>query len=169
MLNSIDADKEIKQHFWDYMQDKLANGYPSDVPPIVAPIFTPLGSAGVYIPEIQWHNVERKNPTDYSRHWLRFSLQDALTRQSSMAGGRSGQVGTRYTSVGIVFVQLFFSRISYETKDDVLGLIAQRAFQGTTTSNNVWFKNSTIVKLDPEENYFRSNVTAEYQYDSVIK
>ena len=86
-----------------------------------------------------------------------------------MAGGRSDQTGTRYTSVGIVFVQLFYSRISYESKDDVLSLIVQRALRGTTVSNNVWFKNAVIEKLNPEENYFRSNVTAEYQYDSVIR
>lgn len=166
MLNYPQSRDEIKSLFVTRFTNLVTNG----LPPIGPLNLTKRGSNEVYIPEIRWQNIEITDNLDNGKHWLRFSLSDTLSRQASMAGGRNQEVGTRYKTFGLCKVELFFSKSSFETADcDNLNFLVSRCFIQENTDCGVWFKNTVIIDLPPEENFFRSNVLSQYRYDTVIK
>ena len=166
-LDYIQAETAIKDHFNQKWIDGLANGLPAYG--IAAPVFLKRWSVTPYTPKLKWQNVELTEGVDNSEHWARFSSQNVLSRQATIAGGRTTNEGTRVTTKGIVIVQLFFSKSSYDDlKCKSLAFICQQALN-VRNESGVWFRNSTILELAPEESFFRSNVTAEYEYDSITK
>jgi hypothetical protein len=170
MLYHPQAKSEMRQLFYSRFNSYVTDGLPNNDPPIPPFAFKKRGVATTYIPEIKWDNVELTNVNDKGVHWLRFSSQNHLKRQSSFTGGRQQAVGTRYTTKGLVRVEIYFSKSAYQTEDcDNLNLIVERCFVQANTGCGVWFRNAVIVDLDPEENFFRSSVLAEYEYDSVIR
>lgn len=166
-LDYIQAETAIKDHFNQKWIDGLANGLPAYG--IGAIVFLKRGSITPYAPKLKWQNVELAESVDNSEHWARFYSQNVLTRQATMAGGRTTQEGTRETTKGIIIVQLFFSKSSYdELKCKTLAFICKQALN-VRNESGVWFRNATILELPPEESFFRTNVTAEYEYDSITR
>lgn len=170
MLNHQKAKDEMRSLFKTRFDDYWANGLPNEDPAVAPPQFRKLGeTVDTYKPEIKWKNIEKADHNDNGVHWLRFASRNLLKRQKSLAGGRQQAVGTSYTTKGLITVELYFSKSAYQTQDeDVLSLITERCFVQANTSCGVWFRNTIIVELEPEENHFRSNVLTEFEYDSVI-
>lgn len=170
MLNSIEAEAAVKSLFLAKWKDGITNGLPNyGIDPLVIRKRATSGLGATYIPEIRWQETLKPEKIDNDRHWARFTMQNVINRQATMAGGRVGPIGTRYTTQGVIIVQLFFARSSYEY--DVckkLAFIAENAFV-QENAQGVWFKNPTTIDLNPEDCFFRSNVTAEYEYDTVKK
>lgn len=163
--SSRQARKEIQGHFWDAWRDGLANGLPNSTPALAAIEFRDSANQ-IYTPEVFWPDKETDDSLPKDRHFLMFSTSDVKTEQRSMAGGRQQLVGTKYTTPGVGLVRLFFSKLRYQTaEEDFISAIAQECFLSSRTTN-VWFRNSTIVELPPEEDFFRANVTFEYEYDT---
>lgn len=170
MLNSLQAEDAIKSLFLAKWIDGITNGLPNyGIDPLVIRKRATSGSGALYVPEIRWQETLKPQKIDNDRHWARFTMQNVIKAQASMAGGRSLAVGTRHRTQGIIIVQLFFAKSSYE--NDVckkLAFIAENAFV-QENANGVWFRNAVTIELDPEDCFFRSNVTAEYEYDTCHK
>lgn len=168
MLNHAQAKNEIRKLFYARYRNYVLNGIPNQ-----DPVFPPLGLTKlnddqIYVPVVNWRNVELKDRNDNGVHWLHFAMQNVSKKQKSFTGGRTDTVGTQYTTYGYVTAEVYFSKSAYQTVDeDRLTTIVERCFIQQNTQG-VWFRNAVIVDLEAEENHYRSNVLAEYEYDSVI-
>lgn len=159
-----DVKLELASHFKAFWDNAITVGISGEFGPVV---FLERGSNTPYSPKIQWEQVEPLDANDANRNWLRFNSNDTLTRQSSLSGSVAENRKSIYQSVGLVSVQLFFAKSSYSTTvANRTKRICQKAFQGIETTNGIWFRNSTILDLEAESTYFRSNVVAEYIYQS---
>lgn len=120
-----------------------------------------------YMPEIRWQGVPESTKPDASKYWCRVSQNTVIEEQSTLSDD-SGR--KRYTSSGLVWVQLFapVSDVEAMNKGRKLAEIARNAFRGKTTSGKVWFRNVRINELPNEESAVRFNVVAEYEYDEVV-
>lgn len=117
-----------------------------------------------YVPEVRWPGVEEPEKPDASVYWARVSQQTVDEGQSTL---RNGDAGQRYTTDGLIFVQVFAPKSDSEAMTILrrLAIIGRNAFRGHTTSGKVWFRNARINELPPEDKYYRLNVVAEYEYD----
>lgn len=168
MFNHFGAKNEIRRLFLTRFRDYVKNGIPNQTPSIGPLNLTRLHKDEIYIPTIFWRNVEQRRTNDNSEHWLHFSMRNVTTVQKTFAGGRVQEVGTTYTTNGFTTVEVYFSKSAYQSDDeDKFSTIIQRCFLQINTGS-IWFRNPVIVDLDPEENHFRSNILAEYEYDSII-
>lgn len=120
-----------------------------------------------YVPEIRWQGAEESTEPDFSKFWCRVSRQTVAEPQTTFAIGGSPK---RYTSYGLVFVQVFAPKnesLAYE-KMQQLAQVAKNAFRGKTTESGLWFRNVRVNdNLPMEEMMYRLNVIAEYQYDEI--
>lgn len=118
------------------------------------------------VPEIRWPGVDEDKLPNMSKFWARISQQTVMEEQTSIAGN-DGK--TRYTASGLIFVQLFCPKSDSRAMDRgrKLAIVARNAFRGKTTSGKVWFRRARIQELTPEDNAYRFNVVAEYEYDEI--
>ena len=126
------------------------------------------GSSAIagYIPEIRWQGVEQPGKPGNDKFWVRVSQQTVTDAQSTL---RNGSCGQRYTITGLVFVQLFCPKSDSESMDKGrrLSVVTRDSFRGNSTSGKVWFRNARIIELEPERDFRRFNVSAEYKYDEI--
>lgn len=117
-------------------------------------------------PEIRWQGVEDENIPNFNKYWCRVSQQTVEEPQTSLAGNDGKR---RYTTSGLIFVQLFCPKSDAQAMDKGrnLATVARNAFRGKTTSGKVWFRNARINELAPEDNAYRFNIIAEYEYDEI--
>jgi hypothetical protein len=128
------------------------------------------GSGNAYTPNVFFENNITTERIDNSEHFLRFYSRNLLKRQKSFTGGRNEAVGTRYTTQGLITIEIYFSKSSHEPeKANALKSVVENCFIQANANCGLWFRNPIIVDLDPDENFFRSNVLAEYEYDSVVQ
>lgn len=161
MLQYQQAKAEILAHFKYWFESGLTVGIPGEFGPLV---LNKRGGNVPYTPKVQWEQVEPIDSYDTNEHWLRFNSQDTDTKQDAFAQDENVVL---HESIGLIIVQLFFSKSSYNFSDcNKLKRICQKAFQRKRTPNGVWFKNSTIIDLSEESVFFRANVNAEYTYNS---
>jgi len=151
---------------------------PTTYPEAVDAIFTAFNVAWKanttaicgYIPEIRWQNIESPDAPPTNKHWVRLTIETVDEAQSSLRGeDKDLGFGKRYESNGLVFVQLFFSKATLKSGDDrELAEVARKAFIQPVADGAVWFRNSMKNELTPEEDWFRTNVTARWTYDEII-
>jgi len=118
-----------------------------------------------YVPELRWWGVEEPNEPNTSVFWARVSQQTVTEEQSTLQNGEC----IRYETEGLVFVQLFCPKSDAKSieKGRKLAMLARDAYRGNSTDGNVWFRDARIKELDPEKDWFRFNVVAEYTYDEI--
>lgn len=116
-----------------------------------------------YVPALHWPGIEEPINPDLSKFWARVSQVTAIEEQSSFKNSNDIRL---YRSVGNVYVQIFCPRSSNlsTSKGRKLAIIARNSFRGKRSSNGVWFRNSRIVELPPETNWYRFTVVSEYEY-----
>jgi hypothetical protein len=105
-----------------------------------------------------WQGKTEIKP-DSSKFWLRISQQTVLERMETLANPVK-----RYQTSGLVFIQIFCPKIALNSfyTGRLLAELCRNIFRGRT--DNVWFKNSRIKELGPEDSYYRFNVISEYEY-----
>jgi hypothetical protein len=170
VLNSLQAENAVKSLFIEKWVNGITNGLPNyGIDPLVIRKRATSGLGQLYMPEIRWQETLKPQKIDNDRHWARFTMQNVINRQASMAGGRVLAVGTRHRTQGIIIVQLFFAKSSYENEVcKKLAFITEHAFIQENV-DGVWFRNTVTIELDPEDCFFRTNVNTEYEYDTVVK
>lgn len=121
-----------------------------------------------YVPDIYWEGDEPVSPIDNSKFWVRFSERNSSNNQSSL---RNDGLTKRYRNRGFVFVQVFCPKIveglnksSFSIGLEIANFV-KKIFQGHSTSDNIWFRETRVQTLDPENLWYRFNVIAEYQHD----
>ena len=119
-----------------------------------------------YVPDVRWQGVEEPSLPDGSKFWARVSIQTVFEEQTSLAGNESKK---RYTSSGLVFVQIFCPKSNAQANEfgKKLSEVARNAFRGKSTAGAVWFRNVRINELSPEDLFYRFNVVAEFEYDEI--
>lgn len=117
-----------------------------------------------YIPDVQYQGVEEPETPPSDKYWVRLSQQTVLESQSTF---RNGVNGKRYTTEGLVFVQIFCPRSDSESmeKGRKLAKVARNAYRGKSIPGSIWFRDSRINEIPPEEKFIRFNVISEYEYD----
>jgi hypothetical protein len=127
---------------------------------------TPAVNSNV-VPEVEYQNVDPKESSlaDGNKAWARITVRHASGEQRSL-----GEPGSRvFTRHGVVTVQVFVpSGKQGLGLVDRLGNVALSAFEGEETSaGNVWFRNAAYREAGVDNAWFQSNVTAEFEYDTV--
>lgn len=128
------------------------------------------GSVFGYVPEIEWHGVEKPENINRENVWVRFSTTNVFEQQATLSACVDEPYKRRYQASGLIFVQLFLPK----TVDNasVLGVtlakVARNAFRGKKTAGGVTFHNVRINdNLPPELLCYRINVVAEYDFDEI--
>lgn len=105
-----------------------------------------------------------KQPTD--KLWMRFSQQTVIEPQATLAGN---DLKRRYTTEGLVFIQIFSPKNPTTEYDKALNVaqLVKNAYRGKESENCIWFRNTRIQELPPEEAWNRINVVSEYTYDQI--
>lgn len=121
------------------------------------------------VPQIRWQGVEGTSPPPVNGYWCRVSTQNVIEQQTTHKTGIAPNENRRYTSSGLLFVQLFCPMSDAQAMDKgrQLAMLARNAFRGKSTSNDVWFRNARINELSPEDNSYRFNIIVEYEYDDI--
>ena len=97
--------------------------------------------------------------SEKSKFWARVSQQTVEEAQTTL---RNGDCGQRYTSDGLLFVQLFIPRSDSKgmEKGRKLAIVARDSYRGVTTPGKVWFRNQRIKEL---RDYFTNRVLNEIE------
>ena len=122
-----------------------------------------------YVPDIRWQNVEEASTPDGSKFWGRVSTQTVFEEQTTLSTCEGAPGQKRYTSSGLVFVQIFCPKSNAQANEfgKKLSEVARSSFRGKSTPGNVWFRNVRINELPPEDLFYRFNVVAEFEYDEL--
>lgn len=170
----VNAADSIRSLFLTDWQDWILNGEPLDIRNPAGGRQTPIelfvaGTTTPYVPTIYWENIESDVPNDHSRHWLRFNSQQISSGQSAFRTACDGNRKAKYTTHGIIIIQLFLSKAAFAGDHRRLSVIARDIFRPRNLKDNpVWYQGSTLRELSPEERYFRTNVAVNYQYDELV-
>jgi len=116
-----------------------------------------------YLPEIRWQHVENKIIPDTNLHYLRVSNHIINEKQVSLKG-----VNKLYDTIGFITIQFYFSKATLvKGNDRLLTTIARDAFR-KAASSDVWYRNSRVLPLPPEEDYYRADVISDYTYSETL-
>jgi hypothetical protein len=144
----------------DYVdgQDQIFAQFRTCLPAIAA--ILPGGIKQVY------QGVSEEEKIEQQIFWCRIAIQTALEQQATLKGGPQ----RRYTTDGIVFVQLFIPKVpntNYRLGQRI-AVIIKNAFRGKQTDGCLWFRRTRIVESLPEQDGFqRLDVLSDYQYDEI--
>lgn len=137
-------------------------------------IFSPFwtawkaGSATIvgYQPDVQWAGTEEGQPHDRAKFWARGSQKVLESGQSTFRGASSG---TRVTTQGILYVQVFcpFTVTKAATLGRRLAVLVRNAYTGVE-SGGVWFRNPKIVERPTDKDWFQIVVSIEYTFDELV-
>lgn len=110
-----------------------------------------------------WPDKPDVIPTDRVP-WARTTLQHITGAQSTLArfDGKS-----RFKREGIIAVQIFTPSGEGLSRSYELGNIITNAFEGVSTLNDVWFRNTRINEIGPESNWYQLNVLSDFIYDEL--
>lgn len=100
----------------------------------------------------------------------RFTMYPTIEGQATFRDGPNQP--QRYESAGLVIVQCFGPRNLEEYPDgaDVarkLATAAKLAYRGKTLGGCIMLSRCRVNRLDPEPNFYRFNMIAEYEYDEI--
>lgn len=121
-----------------------------------------------YTPVIVWPDLT-PDFTQQDKAWMRAGITTVTDAQSALSTCEGAPGQKLYESHGLVWMQLFLPRSVATSSDDGrrLAVVLRNAFRGVKTPGGVWFRNSRIVEVAPENNFFRKNVVSEYVYSEI--
>jgi hypothetical protein len=121
-----------------------------------------------YIPEIRWVGDGVRDIPETSKYWCRVSTQNIDEIQTTINENAENNK-RRYTNFGILFIQLFAPRSDATAVEKGLQLaeLIKNIFRGRNTSTGIWFRNVVIKPLPEEENWYRFNIIARYEFDQI--
>jgi hypothetical protein len=123
---------------------------------------------GAAIPDVEFPGDERQGvkPTDV--YWARVTLLPNDTEQTGLSNGAFAPGNRRYTSYGLIAVQIFGPRQNSDVADKLalLAQCAQKAFR-KETANGVTLLNASFRPMTPEPNWEAVIVQAEYEFDEI--
>lgn len=130
---------------------------------------TGLSSIVGYEPETRWQNIEQGTPPDAAKYWLRTTVQTVEEMQAGLSVAVQEIGKRRFTSFGLVFVQIFCPQSDVEAneKGNKIAMLIRNNFRAAIVSGKVTFRNARIQELAPDAGAVRFNVVAEIEYDEI--
>lgn len=122
-----------------------------------------------YVPQIIWQNNGPDLPPRPDRVWVRVGRTTANDSQATLSTDEGAPGQRKYETIGLVWVQAFLPRSdpkSATVSGDFAALV-RNAYRRKSTPCGVWFRNSRIVEVAPENETVRFNVLAEFQYSEI--
>jgi hypothetical protein len=129
---------------------------------------TGAGSIVGAVPMALFPAMETQDPIPTDVYWCRVTLLPNDTEQTGFSNGAYAPGNRRYTSYGLIVVQIFGPRQNADVADKLalLAQCAQKAFR-KETANGVVLRNASFRPMLPEENWEGMIVQAEYEYDEI--
>lgn len=121
-----------------------------------------------YMPTIRFQGDEEKAAPPSDQVWVRVAINTLVGEQKALAAcvQKSGQ--RIYSSAGLIKIEIHIPRKGSDwRKAGMLAEHYQTAFNKRKTQNGVWFRNVVIRELDPEAEFMRINVAAEFYYSKI--
>ncbi len=119
------------------------------------------------VPRVLWDAKEEKDDKGprADEPWARATVSHNVSPQRTF-----GEPGNRrFDRLGIFTCQVF-TPMSIEqsvTLAEDLGVIVRDAFEGNTTPGGVWFRNTRLQEVGPDEPWWQLNVSTEFNYDEI--
>lgn len=120
------------------------------------------------VPNLYWQGNEPAEKPAKDKFWGRVSAQNVGERQTTLKTGIASNENRRYTSTGLLFIQIFcpMSDVQAMEKGRLLSEMVRNCFRGKE-AGSVWFRNSRINELPPADDMYRFNIVVDYEYDSL--
>jgi len=118
-----------------------------------------------YAPVVRWQGVVEAVPNPLQA-WVRVTIAPVMTQQVALADANGKR---RDETSGIVTVQVFtpMSQQDGWLLAKRLGVLARKPFLRRSLSGKIWFRRARIIPLNPDGEFHRLNVIAEYEYDEL--
>lgn len=118
-----------------------------------------------YVPQVHWPDREETGIPPLDKHWCRYVFQTTSRVQRTFRG----PYGTRWQGNGNVIVEHFFSKLTLEAGDNtrILGY-AEDIYIEPALNGCIWFREPRTIEVEAEENWFRGNTSAQWEYDQII-
>lgn len=94
--------------------------------------------------------------------WARTNIKHNTRTQLTLAGIDNA----RFESRGILIVEIYALSGDGLVSAYTLANTVLEAFEGVSTPNGVWFRNTRINEVGPDGVYFHTNVVTEFIYDT---
>lgn len=114
-----------------------------------------------HAPDVRWQGVEESDPPALDTTWVHVYQSTVNTRQA----GLNNAVSRRYTTVGVLLVDIFVPRSLGQAMEHGRELTEglRRAFEGTRTGG-VWYRNVTATEGGQTDSFSVFRMTADYEY-----
>lgn len=97
--------------------------------------------------------------------WIRVGIED--TGQGRLPPLVAERGSRRYTTDGILTVELFTLAGDGRRASQTLGEAVLAAFRGNRTEGGVWFRRERVKPVGPDGVWWHENAIVEFQYDSI--
>lgn len=123
----------------------------------------PLAAANI---DVKWPGAPQSAKPAREKTWARVSAQIVTDDQSSLANSAGKK---RYHATGLLYVQLFCSRIEANGLDNgrTIAKAVQAAFRVDAPSGVMWFRDQKIRELPITEESYPINVVVTFEYESI--
>ena len=120
------------------------------------------------VPHVLWYGSEESELPDRAKYWARVSHKVISNQQSTLRNGNTAQ---RYTTKGILSVQIFCPFIVSKgiTLGRRLAVLARSAYINKETTGGVWFRNGKIVEGRIDKDWVPLIVTVETEFDELMQ
>lgn len=121
-----------------------------------------------YIPQVIFANNGPQTPPDGSKVWLRVGRTTAHEGQAAFATDCGAPGQQLFDTDGLLWVQFFLPMA--DPKSDQFGQAIVEPMRDAFRRNSdsgIWFRNSRIVEVAPENQTIRYNVVAEFHHTSI--
>lgn len=95
--------------------------------------------------------------------WARITYKPNLRTQTSIAGPTKA----KYTAEGLVIIEIYTPTGDGGQQDRTLCALVETAYEGVSTANGVWYRNTRSESIGPDGPWWHSNVIAQWSYDQV--
>lgn len=122
-----------------------------------------------YFPHIEYPMIVNQSKPDASKIWLRASTQIVSVEQTALSTCEVENGKKLYTSYGLVIVEFYIPKIEPNGSLALMWAIQlQNAFRNASSNDGVIYRKARINDgIEPEENFFRLNVVANFEFDEV--
>lgn len=114
-------------------------------------------------PDIFYQQVPVVGSQPSNEPWCFIAITHNIGEQAALGPATSGL--RRYDRAGIVTVRVHVP-VAQRVLLRSLVPVAQKAFQGKTTTGAIWFRNVRVNEIGAEGPYLRMDVIAEFEYES---
>jgi len=127
------------------------------------------GSIVGSVPTVYWQGNEPAQTPGKDSFHVHVGTQTVIEQQTTFKTGVAPSENKRYTANGLVVIQLYCPMSVSDSMDKgrQLAVLARNAFRGKESANNVWFRNVRINELPAEDDYYRLNIIADFEYDDL--